>query len=233
MITLYKITNIINLKVYIGMTTKTINERLYSHIRHSIKPKFRLHHAIKKYGEKNFIIETIDETDDQEIANELEKFWIKTFNSTSYGHGYNMSLGGAGKSLLIAEETRKKIKSAVQTNRNNLSQEEKNNLTKSANNAKRGMKESLASKEKKSIAQCKRWQSTSLDQKKIHGKKSRDGMSQEGIDKSLAALKNSYSSAREPGLKKEKVKCPYCDKIGGKPIMKRHHFENCKYKSEK
>jgi hypothetical protein len=27
---------------------------------------------------------------------------------------------------------------------------------------------------------------------------------------------------------KEKVKCPHCNKIGGKPVMKRYHFENCK-----
>jgi hypothetical protein len=27
---------------------------------------------------------------------------------------------------------------------------------------------------------------------------------------------------------KEKVKCPKCNKIGGKPVMKRYHFENCK-----
>jgi hypothetical protein len=27
---------------------------------------------------------------------------------------------------------------------------------------------------------------------------------------------------------KEKVKCPHCNKIGGKPVMKRYHFEKCK-----
>ena len=29
---------------------------------------------------------------------------------------------------------------------------------------------------------------------------------------------------------KETVKCPYCDKIGGKPVMMRYHFEKCKYR---
>jgi hypothetical protein len=29
-----------------------------------------------------------------------------------------------------------------------------------------------------------------------------------------------------------KVKCPYCDKVGGKPSMSRWHFDNCKYKEK-
>lgn len=36
------------------------------------------------------------------------------------------------------------------------------------------------------------------------------------------------------GIKRseEKVQCPYCDKIGGKKIMIRWHFDRCKLKSE-
>ena len=30
--------------------------------------------------------------------------------------------------------------------------------------------------------------------------------------------------------KKEKVTCPHCSKSGGKPAMKRFHFDNCKHK---
>jgi hypothetical protein len=29
----------------------------------------------------------------------------------------------------------------------------------------------------------------------------------------------------------DKVKCPYCDKTISKPMAKRWHFENCKYKT--
>lgn len=32
------------------------------------------------------------------------------------------------------------------------------------------------------------------------------------------------------GVKKPKATCPYCNKIGGVPAMKRHHFENCNLK---
>lgn len=41
------------------------------------------------------------------------------------------------------------------------------------------------------------------------------------------ALKGPRPNARKP---KEKVKCPYCNKYGGKPALKRWHFENCKSK---
>jgi len=32
------------------------------------------------------------------------------------------------------------------------------------------------------------------------------------------------------GKTKPKIECPHCSKVGGKPAMMRHHFENCKYK---
>ena len=38
------------------------------------------------------------------------------------------------------------------------------------------------------------------------------------------------SSAVTKGVKKEIVKCPYCNKEGGKPAMTKHHFDNCKEK---
>ena len=41
--------------------------------------------------------------------------------------------------------------------------------------------------------------------------------------------KKKISKAKK-GIKQNLIKCPYCDKEGGKPIMKRWHFEKCKYK---
>jgi hypothetical protein len=37
-------------------------------------------------------------------------------------------------------------------------------------------------------------------------------------------------SAKNKGKKKEIINCPFCDKSGGKTIMKRWHFDNCKNK---
>jgi group I intron endonuclease len=167
------------------MTTHTIQERFRGHVRHSANPKFRLHYAIKKYGEQSFIIEKLDEADNQENANQLESFWIKSLNSTSYECGYNMANGGSGKSLIVSEEIRQKIKYSVKPHRNSLTSEEKKNLTKSANEAKRGMIESDLSKERKSMAQRKRWQTANEYEKKEHGKKSKNGVSIEGKMRAL------------------------------------------------
>lgn len=39
-------------------------------------------------------------------------------------------------------------------------------------------------------------------------------------------------SEAEKGITKPKIECPHCGKQGGKPIMNRWHFDNCKHKHE-
>jgi hypothetical protein len=123
----------------------------------------------------------------------------------------------------IAENFSKKLMSL-------LSKEEKRERTKCANLRKTGYKESQKSRNIKSIAQKTRWEQASKEERKEHGKISRMGISEEGKIKSLTALKNSISPARTPGIKKQKAKCPHCNKIGGLPIMSRYHFDKCKEK---
>jgi hypothetical protein len=112
----------------------------------------------------------------------------------------------------------------------NMTQDEKNAMTKAANEKKRGMKESARSRGIKSFAQKKRWSNMSKEQRKEIGRLSRNGISEEGKNKSISALITSYSPEREKGRKKTLVSCPHCDIIGGKPIMYRYHFEKCKNK---
>lgn len=66
-------------------------ERFYQHI----KRGFILTEAIKKYGEKNFLIELIDEVQLAEKAYDLEMYYIKQYNTKS-PHGYNLTDGGDG-----------------------------------------------------------------------------------------------------------------------------------------
>ncbi len=92
---IYKITNQINGKVYIGKTHKNINKRWNEHIRDSKKESRKnrpLYKAINKYGEENFKIELIEETYNPE---KREIFWIKHFKSFHYG--YNATKGGDGR----------------------------------------------------------------------------------------------------------------------------------------
>ena len=90
---IYKITNNINGKVYIGKTTKTVEERWKGHLKKKNYKKNKFYNALNKYGIDNFTIEEIEECDD-DLLNEQEIYWINFYNS--YENGYNSTGGGDG-----------------------------------------------------------------------------------------------------------------------------------------
>ena len=95
---IYKITNQINQKVYVGKTTKTIEKRWNEHISDSQRENIcnrPLYKAFHKYGIENFKIEMLEECD-VNILSEREIYWIEKLGSFKYG--YNATLGGDGKS---------------------------------------------------------------------------------------------------------------------------------------
>lgn len=98
---IYKITNLINNKCYIGKTERTIEERWYEHQKNQNHLDLPLYRAFRKYGINNFIIETVEECDDIEV-DARETFWISHYNSCS--NGYNCTMGGEGGLLYLPEE---------------------------------------------------------------------------------------------------------------------------------
>lgn len=92
---IYKITNIITSKIYIGCTTKTIENRFLEHKSRSKSKKHnsKLYNSINKYGIDNFIIEEICKCNIDKMF-ELEKNYILEFNS--FENGYNTTYGGEG-----------------------------------------------------------------------------------------------------------------------------------------
>lgn len=94
---IYKITNTINGKVYIGKTLETMEKRWKEHQKDSVRFTDRpLYRAMNKYGIKNFIIEVVEEPE-VELLSQRECYWIEYYNS--YHFGYNATLGGDGKVL--------------------------------------------------------------------------------------------------------------------------------------
>jgi group I intron endonuclease len=94
----YKYTNKINGKIYIGVTTKTLKERHRQHLT-SLSDGTYFHKAIKKYGIKSFKLEVIDKTETKEELAKLEQHYIKFYNSFAHNensNGYNLTLGGEG-----------------------------------------------------------------------------------------------------------------------------------------
>lgn len=95
----YKITNIINNKVYIGLTTTSLEKRWRAHKNLAGKSDKHLYKSMNKYGVDNFNIEIIEETDSIEKLGELERHYIKTYNSTNPEYGYNITSGGEHNQL--------------------------------------------------------------------------------------------------------------------------------------
>lgn len=118
---IYKITNIVNGKIYIGKTKKYygnnhirirgINNRFKRHIQDAINQKNycpQLCNAIRKHGANNFTIEQLTMCK-LEITSDLEKAFISFYKSTDRKIGYNIAEGGGSTSCNVSEETRKKI----------------------------------------------------------------------------------------------------------------------------
>ena len=95
---IYKITNKINNKSYIGETTRTLQTRWNQHIKESFSQghgyNYHLHCAIRKYGIDNFSFEQIEECED-EMRFAREHYYIMFYNSLE-PNGYNLLVSGTG-----------------------------------------------------------------------------------------------------------------------------------------
>jgi group I intron endonuclease len=108
---IYKITNRVNGKVYIGKTNTTIAKRWRKHLNEAKWHDLRhLYAAINKYGKENFTIETIEICDGSE-GGEREKYWIKHYNSTNQSVGYNLTEGG--ENGIRSEEYKRRISNTL------------------------------------------------------------------------------------------------------------------------
>jgi group I intron endonuclease len=117
MYTIYKVTNTINGKAYIGFDCRWPHRRSV-HICEGMTRKnkqYPLYRAINKYGRDAFVWEILYQSEDRgHTLNIMEPKLIKEHN-THYidGHGYNMSYGGEGTfGVKLSEETKRKISEA-------------------------------------------------------------------------------------------------------------------------
>ena len=105
---IYKITNKINGKVYIGQTIQKGGfDRRYCHDLSKNTHNEHLRMSIKKYGIDNFYInKEFDVAFSREELDIKEILWIKYYKSTNEKYGYNISLGGHTE---LSELTKQKI----------------------------------------------------------------------------------------------------------------------------
>jgi group I intron endonuclease len=113
---IYKITNQVNNKIYIGATTRHPSIRFEEHCADAVRfPDRPFYIAINKYGIDNFELEIIEECESNKLE-EREEYWIEYYGS--FKNGYNATLGGGGKKYLdydLIAETYRQIGSSIET----------------------------------------------------------------------------------------------------------------------
>jgi group I intron endonuclease len=106
---IYKITNCVNGKVYIGKSIDILNRRWVYHkslLNKGTHINKHLQNSWNKYGENNFDFSIILECTPDEL-DEYEIYYIDLYKSYLPEYGYNKTLGGDG--AIPTEETRKKM----------------------------------------------------------------------------------------------------------------------------
>jgi group I intron endonuclease len=224
---IYQITNTVNGKIYIGKTTKTIEERFQRHTYNAnAKSQTHLYRAIRKYGTEAFITTELESGFDNEDAlNEAEIRYIAELNPH-----YNMTAGGEGMSgFNPSSETRKKISKAMKGKK--LSEQTKRKMSevrkgkKHPEERKRKIGDALKGKPK-SEEHIRKISKAFKGRKLSEETKRKISDAKKGSKHSAEAKRKMSEMARGRGVKT----CPYCQKTGGKSLMTRYHFDNCKQK---
>ena len=107
MFVIYKHTNTLNGKCYVGKTKHDIERRWSDHVASAVKGSLLyFHRAIRKYPLDSWRHEVIEIVESLVEANLCEMKWISTLQSNDPTRGYNMTLGGDGGCTRSAEEIR-------------------------------------------------------------------------------------------------------------------------------
>ena len=106
----YVATNRVNGKQYVGMTMKTLGDRMSAHKHHAFVQNFqsKFHNAIRKYGWDAFDWIEVFQSDARDSVCAAEIRWIAHLRT--FENGYNMTRGGEGAiDVVISEDGRRRI----------------------------------------------------------------------------------------------------------------------------
>ena len=120
----YLIENVVNNKVYVGMTTRDGECRWQEHLRSYQKDTHKsLYRAMRRYGADKFTYRVVEECEERQALAIQEKYWIEKLNSQNRNYGYNNTPGGDGGDTLSSLDPARRAEILQQ-------------LTKSGNEAK-------------------------------------------------------------------------------------------------
>ena len=223
---IYKITNNLNNKIYIGLKTLTVKEsKSYYGSGTAIK------NAIKKYGKHNFT-KTILEHNvaDWDLLKEREQYWIEYYDS--YNNGYNMTLGGDGTlGHIVSDETKEKLRKAFKGKKIGPYSDERKAAI------KEGLKNAPSRKGRKGTPwsdETRKKISKALKGKPMHPNTRKALLKAiTGKPRSEETKKKISEATKGPRGKQNysNTTCPHCNMSGRSANMTRYHFDNCKQKS--
>ncbi|MCK9458415.1 MAG: NUMOD3 domain-containing DNA-binding protein [Proteobacteria bacterium] len=214
---IYRITNKINDKKYIGFSSKSLEERWNKHLRDAKAGRDTyLCRAIRKYGGDNFDREVIYTGDDISYTKYVmeNKFIIENEAHCTTGKGYNMTMGGDGTlDHTHSESTRRQM--SISHTGMRLSESAKQKLSeqrKGVGNPNFGKPPSLETRKKISQANMGRNHSEEAKNKMSEQKKGDNNPnfdkppSQETREKISASLKRRYAMNGNPNFGKSPSK---------------------------
>lgn len=241
---IYKTTNIINGKIYIGQEKGNDPKYLGS-------GKI-LTMAIKKYGFENFKKEILQECENQEELNKAEIFWINNSNCFP-PHGYNISKGNFGGDNVTNNPNKEEIirkliknlnhydwngKKHSEESKKKISESKKGKISKPAGWHHTEEYKKKRSQEQIGITYEQRY---GIEKAKIIKQKLREKSTGRKIDRRDILGENNPSKRLDvrnkiSEIKKQndkiKIRCKYCNKEFTKPNYIKSHGEKCKnYKS--
>lgn len=108
---IYKATNIVNGKMYIGQTFQPLHRRILQHTNPCKGSKFLFQRAIALYGPENFKFEVVEDCIPETLIDEREQYWIKHYNTLYWSNplGYNLTAGGQERGAAHRKLTDKNI----------------------------------------------------------------------------------------------------------------------------
>lgn len=221
---IYKTTNLINGKFYVGKASKNSPEYLGSGV--------LLNAAIKKYGKDNFKKEILEEVTSIENLDIREIYWINELNATDRNIGYNITAGGTGGNTYANNPNYDNIITNLKKRRH--TEETKKKISKN-NWQSKNIGSRTGSK----------WDEDQINKMKDYYKNNPGGFKgknhSEETKKKIREIKFGKEHSEETKQKmrmssnkggtQSKVICPHCKKEGGNTMF-RWHFDKCKNKKD-
>ena len=243
---IYKTTNLITKKIYVGKCSTEVVENGY------LGSGKHFLYSLNFYGKENFQREIIEFCRSQSHLNRREVFWIEKLDARNPLIGYNIGRGGncpnieyhteeskqkiseAGKNRTVFEETRNRQHRTRERHSYTHTEETKKKLSlshigkKQSEETKRRRKETLKNKLLETCEWCN-YQGQGNIVKRWHGDNCNQNPNRTITKKELKKRVRSNEKRKETLKNKLVQVCPYCGfesrNIG---TMKGFHFENCR-----